>query len=126
MARRPRAWRRAGFLLCLRQPEPTGGGRGLAIAWKKVKSYVQEESRIIYSRNNVRIRRIRNLQTRAGRDHSGRYYVDGIRFVFKAIRHHAEIDTLLVSPPLLTNPFGQKMVRRLRRAGTPILSVPPE
>jgi len=84
------------------------------------------EAKVIFSRNNPLIKRLRALQSREMRDRTGLHFVDGIRFVMQAIAHHAPIHSLLVSPELLTNPFGQRLVRQQRRAGVSCLRVPPE
>jgi TrmH family RNA methyltransferase len=83
-------------------------------------------SRIITSRNHPILKRIRSLHRREERDRSGLFFIEGIRFVAQAMWHGAHVETLLVSPPLLANPFGQKLARRLRRAGVPCLEVSPE
>jgi RNA methyltransferase, TrmH family len=80
----------------------------------------------ITSRNDIRVRRIRRLHLRAERDRTGLYYIEGMRFVSEAARHHVHIQTLVVCPPLLIHPFAQKLVRWLRRAGTPTIEVTPE
>jgi RNA methyltransferase, TrmH family len=80
----------------------------------------------ITSRNDIHVRRIRRLHLREERDRTGRYYIEGMRFVSEAARHHTHIQTLVVCPPLLLHPFAQKLARRLRRAGTPTIEVTPE
>jgi TrmH family RNA methyltransferase len=85
-----------------------------------------QPERLIESRNNGLAKRIRALHQRAERDHTGLYYVEGVRFVARAVQCHAWIETLVVCPPLLIHPFAQKLVRRLQRAGTPMLLVSPE
>jgi TrmH family RNA methyltransferase len=77
-------------------------------------------------RNNAALRRIRSLCTRPARERTGLFFVDGIRFVAQAVQHQASIDTLVVAPKLLTHPFGQKLARRLRRAGIPCVEVEPD
>src|SRR5947207_7193538 len=49
-----------------------------------------------------------------------------MRFVAQAVKHHVPIETLIIAPDLLVHPFGQKLARQLRRAGTPTLEVTPE
>ena len=85
-----------------------------------------QPERLIESRNNNLVKRIRALHQRAERDRTGLYYVEGLRFVARAVHCHAWIETLVVCPTLLTHPFAQKLVRRLQRAGTPTLLVSPE
>ena len=83
-------------------------------------------ARLVESRNNGTVKRIRALHQREVRDRTGLYYVEGIRFVARAMRQHCRVETLVVCPPLLTNPFAQQMVRRLQRIGIPTLVVSPE
>lgn len=55
----------------------------------------------IESRTDLSIRRIRRLQVRDERDRTGRYYIEGLRFVFQALQRHARIETVVVCRPLL-------------------------
>lgn len=87
---------------------------------------IANRSRAIDSRNDPAIKRIRRLHAREERTHTGLYYVEGLRFVVQALRHHAKIETLVVCPPLLTHPSAASLVRRQRRAGTPVLEVTPD
>jgi TrmH family RNA methyltransferase len=80
----------------------------------------------ISHRHNAVIKRIRSLQTRAARERTGTFLIDGMRFVAQALQHHANIETLILCPDLLVHAFGQKLARQLRRAGTPTLEVTPE
>ncbi len=82
--------------------------------------------RSIESRNNLTVKRIRNLHLRAERARTGLYYIEGVRFVAQAIQHRVRVETLVVCPPLLVHPFARKMVRRQQRAGTPVLEVTPD
>jgi TrmH family RNA methyltransferase len=66
------------------------------------------------------------LQTRQARDRAGLFFIEGIRFVAQAMRQDVPVETLVVAPGLLLNPFGQKLVRLLRGAGTPCLTVSPD
>ncbi len=78
---------------------------------------------LISHRHSPSIKRIRSLQTRAARERTGTFFIDGIRFVSQALKYHAPIETLLVAPELLTHPFGQKLARQQERAGTACLAV---
>ena len=82
--------------------------------------------RIIYSRNNIHIRHIRELQQRAEREKTGKFFVTGLRFVIQAAQQGAQIESLVVAPKLLTNVPGQRLVRKLRQAGVTVYEVPPE
>jgi RNA methyltransferase, TrmH family len=72
------------------------------------------------------IQRFRSLQTAAGRAASGCYVIEGIRHVFRATQASARIEQLFIAPKALKNPAGQKLARRLRRAGTPCATVAPD
>jgi TrmH family RNA methyltransferase len=87
---------------------------------------LQTHPSIISSPNHFQIQRIRGLQVRAERERTGLFLIEGIRFVAQAIQHNVKLETLLVAPELLVSPFGQKLVRQQRRAGTPCLTVTPE
>ncbi|HLK59230.1 MAG TPA: RNA methyltransferase [Chthonomonadaceae bacterium] len=83
-------------------------------------------SRLIYSRNNIHIKRLRSLQDREGREQTGLFLIEGIRPLAQAVAHGVRIETLIVAPQLLTIPFGRRVVRQIRIAGTPCLSLTPE
>jgi RNA methyltransferase, TrmH family len=51
------------------------------------------------------------------------FYMEGIRFVMRAVQHRARLRTLVVAPELLTNPFGRKLAAWQRRSGTSVLEV---
>jgi TrmH family RNA methyltransferase len=62
---------------------------------------------------------LRSLQTPQGRFRSGLYLVEGIRHLARAVECHAPIESVFVEPSVLSNRFGQKLLWRLRRSGTP-------
>jgi RNA methyltransferase, TrmH family len=81
---------------------------------------------LIDQRNHPWIKRIRRLHERAERDRTGLFYVEGMRFVARAFRHHMPIEALVVCQAQLTHSFARHLARRQRRIGTPILEVTPE
>jgi TrmH family RNA methyltransferase len=81
---------------------------------------------LIAHRHHSAVKWIRSLHSRAVRDRTGTFLIDGMRFVAQAVKHQAPIETLIVAPDLLVHPFGQKLARQLRRAGTNTLDVTPE
>jgi len=89
-------------------------------------SHPSNRPRPIESRNDLTVKRIRNLHLRAERARTGLYYIEGVRFVAQAIGRHVRVETLVVCPSLLVHPFARKMVRRQQRAGTPVLEVTPD
>jgi RNA methyltransferase, TrmH family len=64
---------------------------------------------------------LRSLQTPQGRSRSGFYIIEGIRHVARAVEHNASIESLFLDPSVLSNPFGQKLARRLRKRGVPCI-----
>jgi TrmH family RNA methyltransferase len=81
---------------------------------------------VIDSRNHHAIKRIRRLHERAERDRTGLSYIEGMRFVARAVQHRVPIEALVTCRPLLTHPFARHLVRQLRQTGTPILEVTPD
>lgn len=63
------------------------------------------------------------LADRKERDRTGLFYAEGVRFVSEALTCGNVIETLVVCPPLLKSPHGQKVVRRLKERGTPCLDI---
>lgn len=61
---------------------------------------------------------LRSLQTAHGRSRTGLYIIEGIRHVARAIAH-TELESIFLDPSTLSNPFGRKLVRRLRQNGVP-------
>ncbi len=66
------------------------------------------------------------MQQREERERTGKFFVTGLRFIIQAHQQGAHIESLFVSPPLLVSVPGQRLVRKLRMAGTPVYEVPPE
>jgi RNA methyltransferase, TrmH family len=79
----------------------------------------------IDDRNHPAIKRIRRLHERSVRDQEGLHYIEGMRFVARAIQHRVPIEALVVCRPLLAHPFARHLARRLARVGTPILELAP-
>ena len=62
----------------------------------------------------IALRALQNLQ---GRSRTGLYIIEGIRHVARAVEHNAPIEWIFVDTSVLSNPFGQKLARRLRKRG---------
>ena len=60
---------------------------------------------------------LRSLQTSLGRSRTGLYIIEGIRHLARAVEHGAQIQSIFLEPSVLSNPFGQKLTRRLRSRG---------
>ncbi|HLJ53747.1 MAG TPA: RNA methyltransferase [Chthonomonadaceae bacterium] len=84
------------------------------------------QDRLVYSRNDPAVRRIRDLQTREGRERTGLFLIEGIKPLAEAVVEGARVETLVVAPAVLTNTLGHKLVKRLRIGGTPCLRLSPE
>jgi TrmH family RNA methyltransferase len=80
----------------------------------------------VTSRNHASLRRIRDLRDRAVRVSTGRFVMEGVRFLAQAASYRATILELVVSPQLLTSPTAQRQIRRLVQSGTTCYEVPPE
>src|SRR5262245_3240489 len=85
---------------------------------------VNNKPQIITSRNNNRIRQIRNLHLREEREQTGKYVIEGVRFVAHAVQYQVRLEILIVAPELLTNVFAQRLIRQQRREGVPLIEVP--
>jgi RNA methyltransferase, TrmH family len=78
---------------------------------------------IISSRNNPAVKAIRALNSRKQRDNSGRFFVDGLHLVAAAAQQHANIETCIVAPDLLTSAFGRELARALAHSGAQVIEV---
>jgi hypothetical protein len=58
---------------------------------------------------------LRSLQTHQGRSRTGLCIIEGIRHLARAVEHNAPIESVFLEPSVLSNPFGQKLARRLRK-----------
>ncbi len=99
------------------------------MAWNTMQMDREErtvQDRIIYSRHDPAIRRLRNLQSREGRERTGQFLIEGIRPLAQAVRQGERVEMLVVAPQLLTNALGRRLVKQLRIAGTPCCRLTPE
>ena len=62
---------------------------------------------------------LRSLETPQGRSRTGRYIVEGIRHLARAVEDNAPIESLFLVPSMLSNPLGQGLARRLRKQHVP-------
>src|SRR5438876_1196805 len=69
---------------------------------------------------------VARLKDRSFRDLTGRYFVEGVRFVVAAHDARAPIVTLVVAPALLRSAPGEMVARRIRATGVPVLRATPE
>jgi TrmH family RNA methyltransferase len=91
-----------------------------------MKSVLELEKEVISSRNHPAVKRVRALQSRAERDRTGQFFVEGLRFVAQAAESGAPIASLIHAPALLAQSFGRRIVQTQARRGVPCLAVAPE
>jgi TrmH family RNA methyltransferase len=72
---------------------------------------------LVNNSRDPRFLALRSLQTHQGRSRTGLYIIEGIRHVARAVEHNAPIESVFVNPSALSNRFGQKLARRLRKRG---------
>ena len=85
-----------------------------------------EESEFLYSRNHPQIRRLRALQTPAGRMESREFLIEGVRPLSEAVKLGVRIEKLIVVPKLLAGLPAERLVKQLRIKGVPCLGMLPE
>jgi RNA methyltransferase, TrmH family len=69
---------------------------------------------------------LRALQTERGRQQTGEYLIEGIRHLARTVEERAPIRLLFVDPSALSNPFGQKLARRIRQSSIPCIRLAPD
>ncbi|MGH2347028.1 MAG: RNA methyltransferase substrate-binding domain-containing protein, partial [Chloroflexota bacterium] len=72
---------------------------------------------LITSHGNDLARRARSLAQRKTRDEQRAFLVEGIRPVWQALDHQAEIEVILTAPELLTSGTAEGAVRDARTRG---------
>lgn len=80
---------------------------------------------IVSDARDPRFLTLRSLQTWQGRSRTGLYLIEGIRHVARAAEQHDLIDSVFLDSSVLSNPFGQKLARRLRQRGVPGVRLSP-
>lgn len=74
---------------------------------------------VVSSARDPRFLNLRSLQTPQGRSRTKLFIIEGIRHLARAVEHCASIDSIFLDSSVLSNPFGQKLARRLRQQGVP-------
>ncbi|MGA3133581.1 MAG: RNA methyltransferase [Terracidiphilus sp.] len=74
---------------------------------------------VVNSPGDPRFLTLRSLQTHQGRSCTKLFIIEGIRHLARAVEHCAPIESIFLDPSVLSNPFGQKLARRLRQHGVP-------
>jgi TrmH family RNA methyltransferase len=62
---------------------------------------------------------LRSLQTYQGRSRTKLFIIEGIRHLARAVERGASIESVFLDPSVLSNPFGQRLARRLHQQGIP-------
>lgn len=62
---------------------------------------------------------LRSLQTHQARARTKLFIIEGICHLASAAERFAPIESVFLDPSVLSNPFGQKLARRLRQQGIP-------
>lgn len=78
---------------------------------------------MITSAGNERIKWIRRLQDRKGREESGCFYLEGLRIVGEALDAGAQVEMLITAGELLRSEYGQKLLEKFRLQGGQVLEV---
>jgi RNA methyltransferase, TrmH family len=78
---------------------------------------------LITSAANPTVKQIRKLRDKKERQHTGLFYIEGLRIVIEALQQGAEIDCLIVAPDLLTSEFGWQKVEEENRRGIQVVQV---
>jgi RNA methyltransferase, TrmH family len=78
---------------------------------------------IISSHANPHIKQIRSLRHRHEREHTGLFFIEGIRIVAEAVQMHAKVDTLVVAPHLLKSDFAREIVQEQQTRGVSCIEV---
>jgi RNA methyltransferase, TrmH family len=81
---------------------------------------------LIQDAKDPRFQHLRSLQNSRGRSRSGLYLIEGIRHVARAAEECAAIESVFITPSVLSNPFGQKLARKLRQSGVLCVQLAPQ
>jgi TrmH family RNA methyltransferase len=81
---------------------------------------------IISSRSNAKIRTVRALRQRKGRDESHTYLVEGIHLVGAAVESGAPIEAIFYAPDLLTSDYALDLIKQTQSGGLPCYPTTPE
>lgn len=78
---------------------------------------------IVAHAKDPRFQHLRSLRTPQGRSRTGLYLIEGIRHVARAVEENAPLESIFCAPSALSNTFGQKLARELRRRGVPAVEI---
>jgi TrmH family RNA methyltransferase len=81
---------------------------------------------VITSRTNSKIKQVRALRHRKGRDATGLFIVEGITHVGAAIEAGAPVEYVCYAPDLVTSPFARTLIERESARGLLFLPTTPD
>jgi TrmH family RNA methyltransferase len=79
----------------------------------------------ITSKNNPKIKLVRSLRGRKGRQETGLFIVEGIRPVGEAVEARAEIESVFYAPDLLTSEYAFNLLGDLHQTKVPQYTLSP-
>ena len=77
----------------------------------------------ITSSSNPKIKTIRKLSGKKGRQESGDFYVEGLKLVGDALQQNAVVKQIIYSPELIKSDFGAEILRMAEQKNIDILNV---
>jgi len=69
---------------------------------------------MITSTQNKKVKQILKLCDRREREHTGLFFAEGIRIVAEAIQINANIQSIVISPELLTSDFARQLISNIK------------
>ena len=79
----------------------------------------ENEYPVVNHPRDPRFLTLRSLQTSQTRSQTGLYIIEGIRHLARAVEQNAPMESVFLDPSVLSNPFGRKLARRLRKGHIP-------
>lgn len=83
----------------------------------------QHTRAIVANAKDPRFRHLRSVRTPQGPSRSGLYLIEGIRHLARAVEENAPVESVFYAPSALSNTFGQRLVRELRRDGAAAIEI---
>jgi len=84
---------------------------------------MKDRSPVFVSRNNPKIKQIRSLRQRKGREETGLFIVEGIRHIGEAVEAGMQIVNLCYAPDLLSNAYALDLLEQQQAKGTTCLAL---
>ena len=86
----------------------------------------EKSNPLVSNLHDPRFVALRNLQTEKGRVQTGNYLIEGIRHLARAVEQNSRLEQLIVVPSVLSNSFGQKLVRKVQQSSVPCIRLTPD